>query len=349
MRIESARSFAIEAPLVRPYVLSFTTLTSFTLRVVEVVLDSGGSGLGEVVALPGYGHESDEDVARVLAETVPAIVGMNHADAIEHLDRSLAAAPFARSAVIGAIEEARDGSCEQAIEWPQVGVLSADDPASCVRRAIELAEAGHGTVKVKVGRDIRTEIACARALLDDNPGVRLRFDANQAYSEADAAALVEALGDHESIELLEQPFAVGAWDSFERLASRAGVPLMQDESILDSSDIDRASSAGASLVKLKLCKASGRGGLLVQAEHANRLGLGVVLGNGVSGPIGNLAEARAWAHDPSLWSGAGEANGFAKLVDPILEHGPTLERGSLRFGGGSAAPRPGILRSGVHG
>ncbi|MEQ8850324.1 MAG: enolase C-terminal domain-like protein [Phycisphaerales bacterium] len=337
MRIESARTFAIDAPLVHSYVLSFTTLTSFTMRIVEVMLDSGRAGLGEVVALPGYGLETDADVADALERACGSILGLAVEDAIERLDAEYEARPFARSAAINAIEEARDGPLDRAIQWPQAGVLAAEDPAACVRRAAELAEGGFGTIKVKVGRDVRTEVACARALLAENPGVGYRFDANQAYIESDAVRFLEALGDAGAVELIEQPLAINAWDAFARLAQHSGVPLMLDESILTESDIDRAADVGASLIKLKLCKAPGRAGLIDQATRARGLGLGVVLGNGVSGPIGNLAEARAWAHDPGLWAGAGEANGFAKLAEPVLHGGPTLEQGSLRFAGGPIA------------
>ncbi len=336
MRITGARAFALDAPLTRPYELSFTTLTSFRMRLVEVTVDDARTGLGEVVALPGYGQESDADVAAALHAACLQIAGMAPEAAIAHAARTMQDTPFARSALISAIEDAISDPISHAIEWPQVGVLSATDPAASVRRAAELAAEGFATLKVKIGRDVATEIACARVLLTENPGVRYRFDANQAYTETDARSFVEALGRPDAVEHVEQPLAIDAWDAFAALAQDCPVPLMLDESILSDDDIDRAADVGADRIKLKLCKAAGVAGLLAQAAHARSLGLGVVMGNGVSGPIGNLAEARAWAADPGLWAGAGEANGFAKLAGPILESGPVLESGALQYPGGPA-------------
>ncbi len=334
--ITRVRTGLADVPLRSPYALSFVTLESFPVRLIECTGDAGGTGLGEAVALPGYGEETDEDVARALHALAPKLVGLDTDAAIKLARDDPDAGPFARSAVISAIEAmapATEPPADPAdpvagpIEWPQVGILSAGDPAACVEKAASLD--GFTTIKVKVGRDLETDTASARALLRDGPPVRYRFDANQAYTEDEAARFLDALGDHPAVELVEQPLGIGEWDAFERLATRAGVPLMLDESIIDGSDIDRAASVGAKLIKLKLCKAKGRGELLALARRAAGLGLGVVLGNGVSGEIGNLHEAIAWASAPGLFAGAGEANGFAKLAAPMLDNPPTMRGGTM--------------------
>lgn len=328
MIIARVRTGLAAVPLRSPYALSFVTLESFPVRLVECTSDTGDTGLGEAVALPGYGSETDDDVARALCELAPRLVGLEAKDAIECARRDTAAGPFARSAVISAIEDAIEASPPSgSVEWPQVGILTAGDPAACVEKAASLD--GFTTIKVKVGRDLESDTASARALLRDGPDARYRFDANQAYTEDEAARFLDALGDHPAVELVEQPLGIDQWAAFERLAARAGVPLMLDESILGETDIDRAASAGADLIKLKLCKVPGRHRLLELARRAADLGLGVVLGNGVSGEIGNIHEALVWASAPGLFAGAGEANGFAKLEAPMLDNPPRMRGGSM--------------------
>ncbi len=328
MKIARVRTGLTAVRLRAPYALSFVTLESFPVRLVECTTDAGIVGLGEAVALPGYGKETDEDVARALRHLASTIVGLEAEEAFDRVSRDETAGPFARSAVISAIEDAIEPAAMNGpVEWPQVGILSAGDPAACVKKAASLE--GFTTIKVKVGHDLETDTASARALLRDGPPVRYRFDANQAYTEDEAARFLDVLGDHPAVELVEQPLGIDEWAAFERLAVRAGVPLMLDESILDETDIDRASSVGADLIKLKLCKARGRRELLALALRAANLGLGVVLGNGVSGEIGNIHEATAWASAPSLFDGAGEANGFAKLAAPMLDNPPVMRRGAM--------------------
>jgi L-alanine-DL-glutamate epimerase-like enolase superfamily enzyme len=328
LKIDRARAGVVRVPLVRPYALSFVTLESFAVRLVEITTDAG-VGLGEAVALPGYGEETDDDVAASLARVVPRLAGVDCDEALEVAARELVDAPFARAAVMSAIEDASSSISGAAIEWPQVGILSAGDPAACVRRAREIAAEGFGTIKVKIGREVESDIASARALLEAVPGVLFRFDANQAYTEAQAARFMASIEGHAGVELVEQPLGIDEWEASRRLAASSSVPLMLDEAIFDGRDIDRAAEVGAALIKLKLCKVRGRADLLALARRARAHGLGVVLGNGVAGDVGNAQEALAWAAEPGLWAGAGEANGFAKLKSPVLADPPALRGGAL--------------------
>jgi len=65
-RVRSLRWGRARLPLARSYALSFTTLDHFDQVWVRVVDSRGGVGLGEAVALPGYGPESAEDIARTI-------------------------------------------------------------------------------------------------------------------------------------------------------------------------------------------------------------------------------------------------------------------------------------------
>jgi hypothetical protein len=91
---------------------------------------------------------------------------------------------------------------------------------------------------------------------------------------------------------------------------------MLDESITDLDSLDRTARSGAAhIVKLKWMKQGGMSYLCEMAEHARRLGLRIVLGNGVAGWIDNRHEAIFWLEQLQDMQLAGEMNGYLKIRD----------------------------------
>jgi L-alanine-DL-glutamate epimerase-like enolase superfamily enzyme len=151
------------------------------------------------------------------------------------------------------------------------------------------------------------------------PEVRFRFDANQGYTLGEAKAFVRHVGDllFDCTELVEQPLPPVAWPEMATLAGASAVPLMLDESIHGLADIARAREVGCSLIKLKLCKQGSTSALIDAAFYAEKLGLNVVVGNGVATDVVNVLELDACRRHPSLLGRASESNGFSKLCAPV--------------------------------
>ena len=321
-------------PLTIPYVLSFMTVEAIDNVVVKIVLENGSEGYGEVVPLHGYSDESIESLYNDLGHIMKSIPGLDHANLEEYLLEKLPYSPFANSALITAKEMAvGEIKCPDVVDIPLVAAISSNkDPDIALSRALELYDSGYRTIKVKVGRDINDDYSTIIRLLDElKDDSLIRIDANQAYNMIEAKKIMSCF-EHERfelIELIEQPFGSNEWDLFEQLVSLyPNVPLMLDESITKDSDVDRASKVGAKLVKLKLCKHRGLHGLLSMAMHANKLGMKVVLGNGVSAALGNLIEAIAYVNS-KLFTGACEANGFEKLILQSMDNSPLVENGRM--------------------
>lgn len=345
-RVAGVRLAVRDVPLRTPYVLSFVTLRSFRARLVEMELDDGRRGLGEVVALPGYGSETDAAVAQAHASLAGGLSGRG-VDAARAMALAAAdATPFAASAVLAALDVATGRlSLPPRIRQPLVGGIQTAATAVMLEAMRRHHDAGVRTIKVKFGRDPEADRRAVAPLLDAVPAdTRLRFDANQAYDEQ-AALRVLAAFDHprrDRVELFEQPMGVdgAAWEAMPRLAAASPVPLMLDEAILADSDIDRAASVGAAWVKLKACKGAGVDELLGRARRAKAAGLRVVLGNGVATDIANLFEAAVRASAPELFDAAGEHNGFTRIAAPLLRQPPRLVAGDLQWelpaGGGEA-------------
>ena len=90
---------------------------------------------------------------------------------------------------------------------------------------------GFRVFKVKVGFDLPRDLERVREIQRIVDGrARLRLDANQGYTRAQACEFVDTL-DPRAIELFEQPCAAKDWAANEAVASCSAVPIMLDESI----------------------------------------------------------------------------------------------------------------------
>ncbi|GAC1300872.1 MAG: dipeptide epimerase [Vulcanimicrobiaceae bacterium] len=307
--IAGARFDWLRVPLKVPYELSFGRICEFDVFVSAYAFADGTIGYGETTPLPGYSSERPDRVW----EQVRALAGtLAGADAREVAGR--AAGP---------------------VRYPLLGTVMSHDLATVESDVRALFASGYTTLKVKVGWDVDDDIAYVRAVeraidaavaagaAPERP--RYRIDANQGYDLAGARRFVASL-DPARIELFEQPFAPGDWDSMRALG-RVDVPLMLDESIDGDETIDRAASLGnVTYVKFKLMKAGGVGRLRQAVARANDRGLKVVLGNGVAADIGCLAEA-VLAREFGLETD-GEMNGYLKPVVAVAS-GVRCEGGSL--------------------
>nr|WP_279355915.1 enolase C-terminal domain-like protein [Fundidesulfovibrio agrisoli] len=334
-------------PLAAPYQLSFVTLTRYDTVWVRCEDTSGSVGLGEAVALPGYGWETQEDILETVAALCAGAEGLTFRELADRCRKSWPLSPFAASAVMTAMEfPGLLGSAPQAdgfaLNWPVAG-----DAHEAALRGQVLAglERGYGFIKVKVGKNPADELSNLPLLLAGLPGdsFRVLFDANQGYSFDQALDFSRGLGKNDSGRLLwfEQPLHRDDWDGLARLCALSPVPVILDESVYSEEHVRRAAAMGAHGVKLKLFKQCGPAHCLELARLAVSLGLTVVFGNGVATDVGNLAEYLLLAAGGGLFSAPAESNGFRKLASPLLG-GVVAERGGsirLEVGKGEVARR----------
>jgi len=315
------------APLSVPYVLSFGAVTQFDTFIVKATT-ANGAGWGEITPLPGYSDESPETVRRALA----ALSGKTVTAAALRLDWGKEAA-MTVSGILTARDLVRVGA--QAVlaspfdPIPCAALCAGTDASSAARNARDLCRRGFSTLKIKIGgappaKDADRVKAIADAA---TPGTRLRLDANQQMSLADAEAFAPAL-EGLPIELWEQPFKPDQDDRMAGLAAQSPAPLMLDESIWTKQDIDRAADLGVAYVKLKLCKHAGLADSIDLLLHAQSRGLKVIFGNGVQGFLGNRIEC--YAYREAGLTTAIESNGFKKIKHPPAHGGLDLVDGHVR-------------------
>lgn len=333
MRLKNVQVHALEIPLKEPYELSFGTIREIQSCVFEVALENGRHAIAEAVALPGYGSETATEVLESMMDVAPDLSGLSAAEARSLTESRLGKDAFGRSAILTAIDLATAAFVPpKHVRIPLAAAITSGNPDKMVTESRLLIQKGYSTIKVKIGADVAADIAGARRLLSELAGSALfRFDANKGYYYAQAERFLLSLDrpGRESVDLVEQPLPVDQWEETARLAGLSPVPIMLDESIYDADDICHAAQINVHLVKLKLFKHAGVTDVINLARVANSLGLGVILGNGVSTDIGNLIEAWVYTAPGISFHGASEGNGFTKLSRQFLANPPREEGGHL--------------------
>lgn len=323
--------YEVPVPLIRPYNLSFATISSFHTFIVKAEVD-GKCGFGEITPLPGYSSETPESVKSALGALDASL---SKGESIkDFLGRAIHSDPFFTSGILCAIDtldEWKHCLDEKAtpVEIPVCALCDAADAPSLARNARALIEKGFKSLKLKVGkRPVDEDISRVKAVsesLTDNEEIRL--DANQAYTLEQAQAICNGLEGVAGVSYLEQPLGPDQWEETRQLVRSSPIPIMLDEAIWTTEHVRKAAEVGAKWVKMKLCKHAGFKGAIELIELARTLGLSVIWGNGVQSPLGNHYEA--CIHDWCKLTTACEGNGFSKVASCPYEHGLKLSNGKL--------------------
>src|SRR5262249_40613081 len=106
------------------------------------------------------------------------------------------------------------------------------EPKAMADYARERVREGHRTIKVKVGNDPATDVEAVQRVREAiGPEIRLRVDANMAWSTAkEAIRLIRAM-EPWNLELIEQPLPPHELEAMAEVRRAIGVPLMADESV----------------------------------------------------------------------------------------------------------------------
>ena len=207
-------------------------------------------------------------------------------------------------------------------------------------RAVLSRFPGCTTVKVKVaeaGQDLRQDVDRVAAVVDAiGPGVRIRVDANGAWSVPDAVDALRAIAAvcaAATFEYAEQPCATLDDLAALRLAlARAGVdvPVAADESVRKADDPLRVAVAGAADVVL--LKVAPLGGVRAALEVAQVLGadhgLPVVVSSALDTSVGIAAGVELAAALPDLPYACGLAT-VGLLARDVATHPLVAVAGAL--------------------
>ncbi|GLK16682.1 dipeptide epimerase [Herbiconiux flava] len=318
-RIERVVVHTVAIPLVRPFVTAVRTARELDTVLVELVDSDGRSGWGEAPASWRVTGESRQGIAAAVKGPIAAAVMGSR---VEDLSASAAAVvgsvvrnPAARSAVDCALHDL----AAQAVGLQLADVLrrtvasgrglpptettapmdvvtdmtvsASDDHDELVADAVAQVAAGFTTLKVKVGFSgggARDREGVRRVREAVGPGIRLRVDANQAWSAGDAIAVIRGWEDDGiDLEFVEQPVAARRLDQLADVARAVSTTVMADESVWDAADLrELVLRESAPAVNVKLAKSGGLTEALAMIELAARSGIDVIVGCMMESSVG---------------------------------------------------------------
>jgi L-Ala-D/L-Glu epimerase len=206
-------------------------------------------------------------------------------------------------------------------------LIGATSPGDAVATAERAVARGYGTLKVKVGTsDDRARVKAVREAV--GPAIRIRIDANGAWSLEQAIERLRALADC-AIELCEEPVH-GIADLQAVREAGTGVPIAIDESATAPSTVREHP---ADLVCLKLARCGGISGSLAVASASGLPRDRLYVASNLDGPVGIAAGVHlAAALGGSPASGLSTLELFEETESPFV----------LRDGGYAVPAGPGL-------
>jgi L-alanine-DL-glutamate epimerase-like enolase superfamily enzyme len=169
------------------------------------------------------------------------------------------------------------------------------DDATLLRRAEAYVARGFTELKLRIAvQDFSDDLRRLRLLRERfGDGISLSADANGRWTEAEAPARLDVLGEL-GLDYLEQPLPFDDWAGAARLAASAPVPLMFDESLSGMAAVARlAETRAVPLAHLKLAKLGGLDRLMAAARQLQSAGIGVMVGQMNEGVVSTLAATAA--------------------------------------------------------
>lgn len=227
---------------------------------IELHSSDGLIGIGEASPMPSLGDGTVEDVLAMLeahagaivrtpddvlaalmggAGVVPPILGGGSGRAGDAgIGPGAAALACGLDTALLDLEGQRRGVPVARLLADRVGrsvsvnaVVGSGDIEATVRFAAEAVTSGYGVLKFKVGAgDLDADVARIEAVRRANPAVRIRLDANGAWTEAQAVAALEAFAPLD-VELIEQPVRAPAVRALGNLRRKRLTRVAADEAL----------------------------------------------------------------------------------------------------------------------
>jgi len=311
--IRSIDLHTVLLPYLSPFETSFGAETDKVAVLVELKTDAGVVGWGEcsIEFWPGYGHETAETAAHMLAEFMaPAVIGATISDPREFpaLIRRFRGNHHARAGLEAAVWDAFAKTNEMRLTdcfahyapaghesegKATVGVSIGIQPSleATVDVVRNRLEQGYGRIKLKIKRG--WDVGLARAVRAEFPDILLMLDANSDYAIEDAEHLAQL--DQFDLLMIEQPLSHDDIYEHGLLQKRLKTRVCLDESVKSASDLRIALQVGAiGILNLKPARVGGFSECLeiyrICVENDLPLWIGGMLETGV-GRAANVAFA----------------------------------------------------------
>jgi L-alanine-DL-glutamate epimerase-like enolase superfamily enzyme len=133
---------------------------------------------------------------------------------------------------------------------PFWGWVAGADPSSMMAESKSFVEQGFTTLYTKIGIDPEWDVRAVRSMREAvgyDDGVKIRVDANQAWSTSTAIRMIKRLEKYD-LEFVEQPVLMYSLDALRRVREAVDTPILSHESswtFYDSLKVIKSGAADA--------------------------------------------------------------------------------------------------------
>jgi L-Ala-D/L-Glu epimerase len=267
----SIRSITVEPlniPLLEPFTIATGSVSEARNVLITITLDDGSVGYGESAPFPPSTGESQE-TALAAAHGCAALIEGKDAAHWRALSKLMRSVYFSQVTAIAGIEMALLDALTRSYGIPLYVFFGGASTSIETDMSIPMVTPEHGyelakdvvarginSIKIKVGGDIRDDVARVEAIREGAPGLGLMLDANQGYTANEALLCLEALDDRDIRPLmLEQPVHKDDHEGLRYVTQHTTVPIAADESAYSAASVAHLIAMGAvNVVNIKLMK-----------------------------------------------------------------------------------------------
>ncbi len=293
MKIKSVKTWLQQLPLTKPYTIAYKTITDTEIVFLEIALENGITGMGAANPFAEVVGETPAiTLANLQTDFVQQLVGRDIRLFNQLLDESLLQFPHLPG-TIAAIDIALHDAFCQYIGIPVVDLYGRKIealPTSItigIKETAEMLEeakinfmAGFKIIKIKTGLDVEQDIERVTRLHEQfGNKMLIRVDANQGYSLNNLQRFIQQTKSL-SIELIEQPMAVGKENELATLSEADRKLLAADETLIDAATALQLSHPPMpfGIFNIKLMKSGGIRGAREIANIAANAGIDLFWG-----------------------------------------------------------------------
>lgn len=294
MKITKVRLGRISVPLRVPFKTALRQVNSVEDVIVEIHTDTGEVGFGEAPPTGAITGDTTGAIIGAFQDHISKTLVGRDVDDFEDITQAVqkcivkntsakAAADIALWDLYGKkygipVYKMLGGARNQIVTDLTISV---NPPEEMARDAINAVQRGYDTLKVKVGIDPSLDVARLAAIRNAvGPDIRIRIDANQAWTPKQAVKLLNQMQDKGlDIELVEQPVKAHDYDGLKYVTERSYVPVLADESVFSVEDaLKIVQMQAADLINIKLMKCGGLTNALKIATLAEVCGVECMIG-----------------------------------------------------------------------
>ncbi len=270
MKITGIHVDRVKVPLAEPFTISLGTITHAESAVVRIDTDEGLCGYGEGAPALFVSGENLPGTVESIKTLERSLIGVDPTDLEKVywcMDRASAHARCAKTAIDIACHDLWGkraglpvykllGGLDDFMDTDVTVPINAPDYMA--KKAAGWVAEGFDAIKIKVGLDHETDVERVKAIREAvGPGIKLRVDANQAWTAKEAVNMIARLDEYD-LELVEQPVPADDLEGLCRVTRDCRVPIMSDEACFTAKDtLKLVERRAVDIVNIKLMKCGG--------------------------------------------------------------------------------------------